>query len=116
MEKSILKILGSKGIIMMNPQEIQEVILQKLTKVIDPETNVDVIKMKLIQDLRVDGELKVSYVFRPSSPLCPLAVPLALEIIQTVREVQEISGQTITVVDYVQADELNKTLRELLEG
>ncbi len=101
---------------MMNPQEIREVILQKLTKVIDPETNVDVIKMKLIQDLRVDGELKVSYVFRPSSPLCPLAVPLALEIIQTVREVQEISGQTITVVDYVQADELNKTLRELLEG
>lgn len=101
---------------MMNPQEIREVILQKLTKVIDPETNVDVIKMKLVQDLQVDDALKVSYVFRPSSPLCPLAVPLALEIIQTVREVQEINGQTITVIDYVQADELNKTLRELLEG
>lgn len=100
---------------MMNPEEIREEILQKLTKVIDPETGVDVIKMKLIQDLNVDNELKVAYVFRPSSPLCPLAVPLALEIIQTVREVQEISGQTITVVDYVQAEELNKTLKELLE-
>lgn len=101
---------------MMNPQDIQEVILHKLTKVIDPETNVDVIKMKLIQDLQVDDALKVTYVFRPSSPLCPLAVPLALEIIQTIREVQEISGQSITVVDYVQAEELNKMLKDLLEG
>lgn len=100
----------------MNSNEIHEAVMQKLTKVIDPETGVDVIKMKLIQDLKVDDELKVSYLFRPSSPLCPLAVPLALEIIQTIREIQEISGQTITVVDYVQADELNKTLKELLEG
>ena len=101
---------------MMTPQEIQKVIMQKLTKVIDPETNVDVIRMKLIQDLQVDDALKVSYVFRPSSPLCPLAVPLALEIIQTIREVQEISGQNITVVDYVQAEELNKMLKDLLDG
>lgn len=100
---------------MTTPQEIHKVILQKLTKVIDPETKVDVIKMKLVQDLQVDYALKVSYVFRPSSPLCPLAVPLALEIIQTIREVQEISGQTITVVDYVQAEELNKMLKDLLE-
>lgn len=101
---------------MMTPQEIQKVIMQKLTKVIDPETNVDVIRMKLVQDLQVDDALKVSYVFRPSSPLCPLAVPLALEIIQTIREVQEISGQTINVVDYVQAEELNKMLKDLLDG
>ncbi len=100
----------------MTPHEIHDLILQKLTKVVDPETGVDVIKMKLIQDLQVDDNLKVSYVFRPSSPLCPLAVPLALEIIQTIREVQELSGQSITVVDYVQADELNKTLKELLES
>jgi metal-sulfur cluster biosynthetic enzyme len=115
MGATLYEILDSKGCIIMNPQEIHEVIMQKLMKVIDPETGVDVIKMKLIQDLQVDEELKVSYVFRPSSPLCPLAVPLALEIIQTVREVQEINGQAITVVDYVQADELNKTLKELLE-
>lgn len=116
MEKAILQVLGSTGIIMMNPQEIREVILQKLTKVIDPETGVDVIKMKLIQDLQVDDNMKVTYVFRPSSPLCPLAVPLALEIIQTIREVQEIKAQTVTVVDYVQAEELNKMLKDLLEG
>lgn len=100
---------------MSKPHAIREVIMQKLTKVIDPETGVDVVKMKLIQDLQVDEELKVRYLFRPSSPLCPLAAPLALEIIQTIREVQEISGQSITVVDYIQADELNKTLKDLLE-
>lgn len=100
---------------MSRPHEILEVIMQKLTKVIDPETGVDVVKMKLIQDLQVDDDLKVRYKFRPSSPLCPLAAPLALEIIQTIRAVQEINGQSITVVDYIQADELNKTLKDLLE-
>jgi len=44
----------------------------KLTTVIDPETGVDVMRMKLVQDLVVTEDGKVSYKFRPSSPLCPI--------------------------------------------
>jgi metal-sulfur cluster biosynthetic enzyme len=100
----------------MNPVELQKAVAEKLMTVIDPETGADVIRMRLVQNICVDTAGKITYTFRPSSPLCPIAVPLALGIIQAVRDVPGISGQSITVVDYVQADLLNETLKSILEG
>jgi len=54
----------------------------------------------------------VRYKFRPSSPLCPLAVTLALEIKGAVAEVEGVTAQDIEVVGYVGADELNALLGE----
>jgi len=71
----------------MEKSELHIAILVKLTTVLDPETGVDVIRMQLVKELTLDDEGKVTYVFRPSSPLCPIAVPLALAIIQAVKDV-----------------------------
>jgi metal-sulfur cluster biosynthetic enzyme len=61
----------------------------------------------------VDEETgRISYRFRPSSPLCPLAVSLALSIRAAVTEVTGVTGQDIEVVDFVGADDLNALLRE----
>ncbi len=100
----------------MNSTALQKAVVQKLMGVIDPETGADVVRMRLVQDIHVDEEGKIRYIFRPSSPLCPIAVPLALAIIEAIHEVPGISGQQITVVDYVQADGLNAILKTLLEG
>jgi metal-sulfur cluster biosynthetic enzyme len=100
----------------MHSIELQKAIVEKLSKVIDPETSVDVIRMRLVQNITIDAEGKVAYTFRPSSPLCPIAVPLALEIIQAISEVPGVTGQSITVVDYAQADLLNELLKSVLEG
>jgi hypothetical protein len=54
-------------------------------------------------------------VFRPSSPLCPIAVPLALGIIDAIKEVPGITGQQVTVKDYVQSDQLNEILKTIVE-
>ena len=93
--------------------ELQQAIVDRLREVIDPETGVDVMRMRLIEDLRVDAETgRVSYRFRPSSPLCPLAVHLALDIRRAVAEAPGVAEQEIEVVGYVGADELNALLRE----
>ncbi len=99
----------------MADSEFHQAILEKLATVIDPETGVDVVRMKLVQVLSVDPEGKVSYIFRPSSPLCPIAVPLALAIIQAVKEVPGVTAQHVTVTDYIQADQLNEILLTILE-
>lgn len=96
----------------MTDQELRERILLKLGTVIDPETGVDVIRMRLVEDLAVDEEGVVRYRFRPSSPLCPLAVTLVLQIRQAVAEVEGVTGQEIEVVGYVGAESLNKLLKE----
>ena len=89
---------------------LREVILSRLSEVIDPETEVDVVRMRLIEDLTVDEAGVVRYRFRPSSPLCPMAVPLALSIRKAVAGVEGVTGQAMEVVGYVKADELNAML------
>lgn len=94
--------------------ELKYNVTEQLRQVIDPETGVDVMRMRLIEDLEVNGETgEVSYRFRPSSPLCPLAVSLALDIRKAVAMVPGVADQEIEVVGYVGADDLNALLQEV---
>ena len=101
---------------MMNLEKLHEAILDKLSTVIDPETGVDVMRMRLIEDLMVDENGRVSYKFRPSSPLCPIAVPLSLMIQKAVAEVDGVSGQELQIVGYLRAEELTRWIQEALAG
>ena len=94
-------------------QTLREQVLLHLAEVIDPETGVSVVRMRLIEDLTADEDTGlVRYKFHPSSPLCPLAVTLALQIRQAVADVAGVARQELEVVGYVGADELNALLRE----
>jgi metal-sulfur cluster biosynthetic enzyme len=93
--------------------ELEHHVTEQLKQVIDPGTGADVMRMRLIEDLQVDGETgHVRYKFRPSSPLCPLAVHLVLSIRQAVAEAPGVTDQEIEVVGYVGADDLNALLKE----
>jgi metal-sulfur cluster biosynthetic enzyme len=99
---------------MVNTEELRAAIVERLSEVIDPETGVDVIRMRLIEDLAVDESGCVQYKFRPSSPLCPIAVPLSQMIQNAVASVPGVTGQDMEIVGYIQAEELNALLREML--
>jgi metal-sulfur cluster biosynthetic enzyme len=96
----------------VDPRMVEQAVINQLQKVIDPETGVDVVRMRLIEDLTVDETGKVRYRFRPSSPLCPLAVTLALQIKEAVAQVEGVIGQEVEVVGYVGAGVLNALLKE----
>jgi metal-sulfur cluster biosynthetic enzyme len=93
--------------------ELRERVLDRLRTVIDPETGADVVRMRLIQGLAIDAGGIVRYTFRPSSPLCPLAVTLALQIKQAVASVPGVASQEIAVEGYVDADGLSELLAEV---
>ena len=97
---------------MADTELLREAILERLAQVIDPETGVDVVRMRLIEDLTVDEQGRVAYKFRPSSVLCPLAVPLAIEIKQAVWAVKGVTAQEMEVVGYMAAEELMDLLRQ----
>jgi len=100
---------------MTDRNALREAILTHLSTVIDPETGADVMRMRLVENLEVDEGGVVRYEFRPSSPLCPLAVSLALSIRGAVAEVDGVTGQEIKVVGYIRAEELNAMLQELAD-
>jgi metal-sulfur cluster biosynthetic enzyme len=95
-----------------DPGTVEQAVIHQLQQVIDPETGVDVVRMRLIEDLTVDETGMVRYRFRPSSPLCPLAVTLALQIKEAVAQVEGVAGQEVEVVGYVGARALNVLLKE----
>jgi metal-sulfur cluster biosynthetic enzyme len=94
-------------------EEIQKAIVERLQSVIDPETGVDVVRMRLVEALSVGDDGTASYIFRPSSPVCPIAVSLAVSIRSAVAEVPGVRGQRITVEGYVGAEELTTHLAQL---
>jgi metal-sulfur cluster biosynthetic enzyme len=91
-------------------QAVEQAIIEQLKKVIDPETGADVWRMRMVENLVVDENGHASYRFRPSSPLCPIAIPLAQMIKAAVSQVPGVAGQTIEVADYVQAPLLTQLL------
>ena len=98
---------------MSDTETLRQAILIRLSTVIDPETGVDVVRMRLIEGLRVDDAGHVSYSFRPSSPLCPIAVFLVMSIKAAVAEVPGVNQQTVAVAGYVQAEELTELINQL---
>jgi metal-sulfur cluster biosynthetic enzyme len=91
-------------------QAIEQAIIEQLQRVIDPETGADVWRMRMVEDLSVDENGHASYRFCPSSPLCPIAIPLAQMIKAAVSQVPGVTGQTIEVAGYVQAALLTQLL------
>lgn len=97
---------------MTEPEVLYLAILKRLSKVIDPETGVDVVRMRLIEDLVVDENGLVNYKFRPSSPFCPIAIPLSQMIQQAVAEVEGVTQQEFEIVGFALGDELMKWLKQ----
>jgi len=94
---------------------LYQAIIERLSKVIDPETGVDVVRMRLVEDLKVDETGRVSYTFHPSSPLCPIAVPLANSIQRAVASVPGVTSQDVKVVGFILSVELMELLKRALE-
>lgn len=98
---------------MTDPVEaLERKIIERLKLVIDPETHVDVVRMHLVQDIAIDREGSVEYTFRPSSPLCPIAVALAVNIKRAVAEVPGVKRQRINVEGYLAAEELTRLINK----
>ncbi len=89
-----------------NTERLERLIFARLRLVIDPETRADVIRMRLVENLTVNEEGHVKYTFRPSSPVCPIAVSLAQQIKIAVSQVPGVHSQDIKVENYVGAEQL----------
>ena len=96
----------------MSKAALDEAIMERLRKVIDPETNIDVVRMRLVENLWTDLTGKVRYTFRPSSFVCPIAVSLAMEIKKAIAEVPGVTAQEIAVEGYLAADKLETLINQ----
>lgn len=92
---------------------LKDHIMQDLSRVIDPETGLSVVRMGLVYGLDVDeNEGNVHVIFRPTSYFCPLAFKLAVDIRDAIKEVPGVNSLRVEVADFARAKELNQLLTE----
>ncbi len=92
--------------------DLQERIEHSLAQVIDPETGMDVVRMKLVRDLKVDQNGNVELTFRPSSVLCPLGFQLGINIKEAVQDVPGVKSVQVHVDGFIHAEQLRAILEE----
>lgn len=92
--------------------ELRENIIKTLKGIIDPGTTLDVVSIGLIKNLTVTETGDISLDFQPSSNVCPLALPLALDIQNALKKLDGVKGLSVKVIDHQKADEVNQYLQE----
>ena len=93
--------------------DLLEKIKESLTQVIDSETGMDVMRMRLVRDLKVDRRGDVELTFRPSSVLCPLGFQLAINIKEAVLDVPGVKSVQVHVDGFIRGEQLKKILEEM---
>ena len=104
----------------LSPQDgeaakIREEIQEALRGIVDPGTGLDVVRMGLVKNTRLEREDKgytATLTFRPSSPVCPMAFKLAWDMKQCAQRVHSIEAVEIKVEGYNRAAELEAVLKE----
>ena len=83
---------------------------ERLSQVVNPETGMDVIRMKLVRDLKVHKNGRVEVTFRPYSMFCPIAFRQGIKIKKAVKSVPGVNSVYMNVDAHIHAARLEKLL------
>lgn len=91
--------------------EIENKVMGALKKVIDPETGMSMVDMQLVNKVE-EKEGHVNIEFVPSSPMCPIAFYLAMEIKRAALNVEGVKKVKVTCKGHMMEEEINKSVNE----
>ena len=74
----------------MDTQELGEKIVRVLKSIYDPEIPVDIYELGLIYDVFVNEEMDVKILMTLTSPNCPVAESLPVEVEEKVKSIDEL--------------------------
>jgi len=97
----------------MKSQGLMEKIFKVLSHVVDPATGLDIVRMRIIKDLRADAEGKVKLILHPSSPVCPLAYKVAADIKLAIKGIKGVKEVEMQIEGFKDAAKLEALLREI---
>ena len=78
--------------------ELKEKIIGEIKKIYDPEIPVNIYDLGLIYDVKVDENKDVDIKMTLTTPHCPVAESLPMEVENTVKEVKEVNKVNLELV------------------
>ena len=78
--------------------DFKEKIITEIKKIYDPEIPVNIYDLGLIYDVKVDDQKNVDVIMTLTTPNCPVAESLPMEVENTVKEVKEVKKVNLELV------------------
>lgn len=81
----------------INGQELGEKVVKVLKTIYDPEIPVDIYELGLIYDVMVSSDAEVKILMTLTSPNCPVAETLPVEIEEKVKSLKEVKDAEVEI-------------------
>lgn len=98
---------------MTDIQTLRREIFNELVKIVDPEINVSIMELQLIDNIDIDdGNVKVD--LHLTSPFCPavFGFKIAQDIKNNLSKIEGINKVTVNVSNHFMAEAINKQVNE----
>lgn len=82
----------------MNKRELETRVIEVIKTIYDPEIPVDIYELGLIYDVKVSEEAHVHITMTLTSPSCPVAESLPLEVEEKVAGTKDINSAKVEIV------------------
>ena len=77
--------------------DLKEKVITEIKKIYDPEIPVNIYELGLIYDIQVSDECDVKIKMTLTSPNCPVAESLPLEVEEKVEEIKEVRDAKVEI-------------------
>lgn len=95
---------------MQDLTEIEERVRKEVEKVIDPETGLTFGQMNMITDVKEQEPGVVKIDFIPSSPFCPIAFKLAMDIKNAAKKVKDLKKVLVYCRGHTMEEMINRSV------
>ncbi len=82
----------------VNKRELENRVIEVIKTIYDPEIPVDIYELGLIYDVKVSDEAHVHILMTLTSPSCPVAESLPLEVEEKVAGTKDINSAKVEIV------------------
>ena len=85
-------------VIMTKKKEIENRVIEVIKTIYDPEIPVDIYELGLIYEVKVDSEFNVHVLMTLTSPSCPVAESLPVEVEEKIAGAKEVTSAKVEIV------------------
>ncbi|TXB64252.1 DUF59 domain-containing protein [Vicingus serpentipes] len=82
----------------LSKKDVEELVIETLKTIYDPEIPVDIYEMGLIYEIKIDDEFNVQIDMTLTSPSCPVAESLPEEVRQKVDDMWSVKSAKVELV------------------
>ncbi len=82
----------------INLNDLENEIVKKISEIYDPEIPVNIYELGLIYDIKISDSFDVNIEMTLTSPNCPVAESLPLEVEQKVSNIAEVNSCKVNIV------------------